>query len=335
MKEESLIFIISQPRSGSTFLQSLISNHEKVNTSSEHWLLLNFANQIKPELVSTKFSNYLAHKAFNDYKSKYPSFSFKDRFKEFILNLYSPLSENYTYVVDKTPRYWEIIEEIVETFPKSKIIVLQRNSLDVARSMVKTWGINSFNTLNNYKRDLLLAPLVLEKFVKTHKGNPNIFSITYEELVVDTEMMMKDIFNWINLDFDLSILETSKNQKIKGKFGDPYQNKEHQEDLVTDNRFEESTRFIEFLKGYANYLGANYLSKFRGYDAEFPMEASKEFNTFLNLPNSYDDDFPGANEKKLKRENEILKLENSELRNSLSYKIGRFLLSPVRFIKKM
>jgi hypothetical protein len=316
-------------------LQSLISNHEKVNTTSEHWLLLNFVNQIKPELVSTKFSNHLAQKAFDNYKNKYSSFSFKTRFKKYILEQYTPLSENFEFVLDKTPRYWEIIDEIAELFPNSRIIVLQRNPIDVAKSIAKTWGINSFNKLNNYKRDLLLAPRVLDQFIKTQEGNPNVYSLTYEELVADTETVTKDILNWINLDFESSILDTDKNEKIKGEFGDPYQNAEHQENLVTTHRFEDSERFKDFLEGYANYLGVAHLSKFKGYNVDVQLGEYKEFKNFLSLPNSYDDDFPGANEKKLIRENEILKLEISELKHSLSYKIGRFLLSPVRFIKRM
>ena len=37
---ENLIFIISQPRSGSTLLQRMLSGNKDIKTSAETWLML-------------------------------------------------------------------------------------------------------------------------------------------------------------------------------------------------------------------------------------------------------------------------------------------------------
>ena len=91
MKEENLIFIISLPRSGSTYLQSLLSNNKFINTCSEPWILLNYANQIKPSLLTCTFDNHLAVDALKNYQEKFPEIDFKDINKKFLLSLYAPL----------------------------------------------------------------------------------------------------------------------------------------------------------------------------------------------------------------------------------------------------
>ena len=152
MKEENLIFIVSQPRSGSTYLQNLLSNNKEINTCSEPWVLLNFANQIKPKLLQAKFDNELAINAFSHYQNKYSEFDFKEKQKQFLLSLYEPMFQGFNFVIDKTPRYWEILEDIVRIFPKSKVIILKRNPIDVARSMITTWKMESLQELNQFKR---------------------------------------------------------------------------------------------------------------------------------------------------------------------------------------
>ncbi|MEL6812389.1 MAG: sulfotransferase [Bacteroidota bacterium] len=333
MKEESLIFIVSQPRSGSTFLQRLISNHEKVNTTSEHWLMLNFANQLKPELVSTRFSNSLSNQAFNIYKEKYPELSFGEQMKAFILGLYDPLMKDFEFVIDKTPRYWEIIQELAQWFPKSKIIVLQRHPLDVATSMVKTWGISSLSKLNIYRRDLLLAPKELDEFLEAQKENPNIYGLTYEELLTDTEGKLKYILDWIGLDYHPSMLNVDANNKIKGAFGDPYQNKEHQESMTTNQSFEDSDQFKEFLSGYANYLGRDYFDRFKKR-ALLSVKDTSAFRNFLQLGEQYEEGFFASTDEKLEHENRKLRSDLALMKNSSSYKLGRLLLSPFRLFKR-
>ncbi|WP_189477523.1 sulfotransferase [Halioglobus pacificus] len=46
MEQTELIFLISQPRSGSTLTQRLIATHEEVFTRSEPWLMLRAAQNI-------------------------------------------------------------------------------------------------------------------------------------------------------------------------------------------------------------------------------------------------------------------------------------------------
>ncbi len=299
MKEENLIFIVSQPRSGSTYLQNLLSNNEETNTCSEPWLLLNFANQMKPELIKAEFDNKLAVDAFKDYLYKYPNFDFSKIQKQFLLSLYNPMFDGYKLVIDKTPRYWEILDEIVAIFPKSKIIILKRNPIDVAKSIITTWNIPSLEKLYYFKRDLLLAPKQIQSFFSQHGNSHNIYMIRYEDLVANTATEVKKIYKWIGLKYDASVLEISKNQKYKGRYGDPYQNSNNSYASVKEesNSKKLDIKFKDFLIGYNHFFGSDFLEKYGNYHQNgFELKKTRSFIYFMFI------DECNIKKKSLKRE---------------------------------
>ena len=274
MKENQLILIASQPRAGSTYLQNLLSNNEFVNTCSESWLLLNFANQIKPELINATFDNNLAQRAFKDYLNKF-NIDFLKKQKQYLFSLYDPMLEGYSFIVDKTPRYWEILDEMIIFFPKSKIIIIRRNPLDVLKSMITTWDISSIERLNEYRNDLLKAPFVIDNFINKHRENDNVIVVDYEKLINDKEYYTKELYSKIGLPYDNSALDTSKNSKYKGHFGDPYQNN-------LPKKRHDIPNFLEaFITGYANYLGEDFFIK-HNYKFENSKQ-TRSFDYFLQL----------------------------------------------------
>lgn len=288
MKEENLIFIVSQPRAGSTYLQNLLSNNRQTNTCSEPWILLNFANQLNPKLTTTEFDNKLAADAFKDYLQKYEELDYQKVQKEFILNLYKPLFNGYEFVIDKTPRYWEILDELVVLFPKSKIIILKRNPLDVAKSMIKTWNINTFKKLAHFKRDLLLAPPHLKNFSDKHKNNVNVYSLRYEDLIANTTVEVKKLYDWCGIAYDEAVLDTSKNEKYKGKYGDPYQNSKlgYSHSKAESQTKELTNEFVGFLRGYANYLREDFLMEYGNYNVkDLKPKKTRAFSIFVHYSN--------------------------------------------------
>ncbi|WP_081212329.1 sulfotransferase family protein [Salegentibacter sediminis] len=283
MEEQNLVFIISQPRSGSTFLQNLLSNNTEVNTCSESWLLLNFANQIKPSLLSASFNNILAGKAFGNYVND-QKIDFTKKQKDFILELYRPLQEGYKLVIDKTPRYWEILEEVQQLFPESRIILLKRNPIDVASSIMKTWHIKSLSQLStNYNRDLLIAPGKIHSFSLSNKTNKNVYVLRYEDLVGDTQTETEKIYNWLGIKYSSEVLDLDQNKKYKGEFGDPYQNsdKDYEEIKATSDLVELNKIQKNFIKGYAHYLGEDFLKEYGNYEFE-DQKKTVEFAYFIH-----------------------------------------------------
>ena len=266
LKEENLIFIISQPRAGSTFLQRLLSNNEFVNTTSEPWILLQCASILKPELLNATFSNKHAQRASNEYKKASPAVDFQKKEKEYILSLYQPMAQGYTYVIDKTPRYWELVNEIPKLFPNAKIIILKRNPEDVLRSIIKTWQLKSVKELSRFKRDLLLAPIELQAFLEKNQNNPNVLAVTYEALKQDLSAQTEAIYHWLQIPYSQEVLDIEQNHKAKGVFGDPYQNSNaphtKETSLNSENRL--SKKQENFISAYLNFLGQPFLNKY-GY----------------------------------------------------------------------
>ncbi|MEH6764509.1 MAG: sulfotransferase [Aequorivita antarctica] len=317
MKEEQLIFIISQPRSGSTYLQNLLSNNTEVNTCSEPWLLLYFANQIKPSLLSADFNNQKTEEAFQEYLSKFPQLNFEATFKDFLLKLYAPMYQGFTYVIDKTPRYWELIEELPILFPKSKILIIKRNPVDVLISIIKTWNLNTLRDLNEYRNDILLAPHKIQSFVRTQKNNPNVCVVKYEDVIDNPQEIVKNLYQWIGLEYSDAVLQTGNNEKYKGKFGDPFQNADAEPGLLRQHskKMEINPKMQEFIMGYKEFLSSDFLKEYGSYSVE-GGQRTDIFNTFLN-----------------NKQEVSVNTELQYLKNSTSFKLGRLILAPYRIIK--
>jgi len=319
MEEHKLVFIISQPRSGSTYLQNILSNNENVNTCSEPWILLNFTNFIKPELLQATYNYKWANLAFNDFLDKYPSIELSKRLKKVILDLYEPMAEGYDLVIDKTPRYWEILEEIMELFPKSKIIILKRHPMDVAVSIIKTWKITSLAKLSRFRRDLLLAPTVLHNFSERQLKNPRVYSLKYEDLINNKAEEVENLYNWLGLTYTHNVLKTDKNKKYKGLYGDPFQN-----NLATSNTIVNQLKdkplskdFEDFKVGYQHYLTPEFLNEYGNYSSGKGSETPffKKFQYYdMNL--------------------ERLNSKYSHIKNSSSFKIGQLILYPLIVLRK-
>lgn len=275
MKEEQLIFIASQPRAGSTYLQNVLSNNALTNTVSESWIMLSLAPILKPKLIyNSSYDHEWTMIAISHYESK-TGMDLKNEVKSLALKMYESLLKDYNYVIDKTPRYWEILDELVELFPESKIVIVKRNPLDVVKSIITTWNKNSIEELNKYRSDLLRAPYVIDAFLEKHKENKNVIGVYYQDIIDNRSDVIKELYKKLNLPYNDSVLDTSKNDKYKGGFGDPYQN------TKTKLHRNIPSHLRAFIAGYAHYLGKEYLSKHNyHYDK---LKKTKSFNYFLDL----------------------------------------------------
>ncbi|MCU4175093.1 sulfotransferase family protein [Carboxylicivirga sp. N1Y90] len=298
MTDKNLIFIVSQPRSGSTLLQALLSNNNHVATVSEPWLLLPFFTYNKPELGLAKYSSRLAYEGINDFKSKINKEKFDNDLSNFLLNQYEQIrTKNESYILDKTPRYYEILNEITYHFPNAKIIILKRNPFAVLSSIIKTWNQDSLQKLLFHKRDILVAPKLLHQFTIEQKKNRNVVSIQYEELLSNPEHHTKQLYKWLNLPYNAEILNYSNNLKFKGKMGDPtgiiankIPNSSHI-DLWKETYNEK--KWKDFFNGYANFLGSDFLNAYGEYD-QINERFSKKFDQFIKQSkwNFYESEIP-------------------------------------------
>ena len=283
-----LLFIASQPRSGSTLLQSLLSNNNFVSTTSEPWLLLPFISYNRPDLQKGVFNSNLAKIGIEDYINKFSLNNyFKEEIQKFIDRLYEPLSgESTKYILDKTPRYYEILDSIVEIFPDAKVIVLKRNPLDVLKSIISTWDVENFPQLSFYSRDILKAPFLMQQFIEKNKTNDNVREVLYENLTKSPEDEIAKLYKWLDIEFDSSVLDYKKNNKTEGVMGDKVG--VYKYDKVINHQgnrkelLDKSSFWKAFFQGYTAYLGADFLCKYGDYLGE-TVKKTKVFKDFLFL----------------------------------------------------
>ena len=283
----NFVFIVSQPRSGSTLLQSLVSNSEYVNTASEPWLLLPFLSYARPDVQLATYNSSLAKEGINEFVETYCDDEFfKGSLKAFFERVYSVLAnENVKYILDKTPRYYEILPLITEFFPDAKIIVLKRNPLSVLLSIMDSWNVRTFPELSFYERDILNAPFLIQDFIEQNRGNPNVLECFYEKLTMDPAEEVQRIYKWLEIPYSPSILDYLTNKKMQGAMGDKVGFILH--DKIVKGKPVEIEQLDSFWKnfsrGYLAYLKPDFLQRYGDYRYNFEFYPTKAFNQFLFL----------------------------------------------------
>jgi hypothetical protein len=266
------IFIISQPRSGSTLFQKLLHNHNDIATTGETWALLpilygDVLNNVRLN-DNLAFDGPLTEKAIRYSLSELSNPN--EVIKEAFLNAYSTIctkhsnEQNAKYFLDKTPRYYYIIDEIIKHFQAAKILLLLRNPLSVLSSILNTWVDNDYSLLAHYQDDLLLAPKILAETLK--KNHTNIYPVYYEQLINAPTNQLKNICNFLNIDFNDALLKPNKEKKWF--FGDQTTIYKQNQILKNDQKLKlkiKSRQDWRLHSDYLDYLGPD-LMKSLGYD---------------------------------------------------------------------
>ncbi len=267
--EKKLIFIISLPRSGSTLLQRMLSAHHQVCSTSECWFLLPLIYMQKEKGVMTEYGHAGSYKAIQDLCRELPGQ--EDDFNESIQlaasHLYKKLApaEN-TFFLDKTPRYYLIIPEILRLFPDAKFIFLNRNPLAILSSVIHTWCKGRLRLHRNYI-DLISGPELMAKGWDL-LGKDRAIQISYEDLLQDPELTMEIVCTYLDIKMEPEMLHDFNKVLLKGSQGDKsYLKKRDSLDQASLLKWRDTfnTRFRKrFALNYLNTLGESVTSS-NGY----------------------------------------------------------------------
>jgi len=221
---ENLVFIISQPRSGSTMLQRMLGGHPEVCTTSEPWLLLNPARILAARCSLDGLETEYARENVQRFLSKIKNG--KNEYRKASRKMYSYLYNKFVenrgarIFVDKTPRYAYVLSEIVKIFPRSTYIILYRNPLSVLFSI-----INSFTgyrgdlfTKHYHADDLLEVPSILTKEI--YKKKDNFYTTHFEKIVKNPQKEVSRLLTKIGAKNDTKLVEYKDNDLPKWRFGD-------------------------------------------------------------------------------------------------------------------
>jgi hypothetical protein len=225
------LFIIGSPRSGTTFLASLLKPTE-YGAPFETQFILKYYEKIKEYGDITQLPNLT--KLLNDISSeraisqwKVPlvakeikddlddSYNYNDVVDAICLKLMG--SKNKGKWGDKTPHYILKLKQLITLYPEAKYLYIVRDGRDVALSLLKKpWGPNNIYKCaeqwveaNNNAQQLLLNDL---------KEKGQILFIKYEELLEKTEDECRRIYKF--LDDDIENHRTMVNELISKTMSD-------------------------------------------------------------------------------------------------------------------
>jgi len=270
-KELKPIFIFCLPRSGSTLLQKILMTHPKIHSVSEPWIILPLVGMFKKRGTLTNYNHKTANSAILDFIQKAGGKKqFYEKLKNFLKDLYSEVSKekkSALYFIDKTPRYYFIIDEINRIFPDAKFIFLLRNPIALFSSIVKTFSKNSLRINYSYV-DLFLGPdYLLENYKKIKQKS---IKLTYERLIKNPEQQLKKISEYLGVEFKDFNIKNYINIELNGKMGDKtgigkYKSissesvEKWKEECLSAYRKRVFLKYIDFLKD--DYLKLNGVSR--------------------------------------------------------------------------
>lgn len=210
------------PRSGSTLLQKLLMSHEDVSSCSEPWFLLNLAGLNDYESVSSAYSSQTLRSAVGDLISLMPNKEqdWYRHIRDFSTSVYSDLSDsNARYFIDKTPRYFLIVDFIKKIYPDAKLIFLFRNPVEIVASYMSSFSHGDIGNFDNYDNDFKLGFSAIANGYKKYKSDS--YLVGYDDLVGDgKEEVIRSLFSFLELKNDGEAIVKYQKQKLNGSFGD-------------------------------------------------------------------------------------------------------------------
>ena len=201
----SPIFIVGMPRSGTTLVEQIISNHNKVFGAGEVDYI--------PDLMNKRFSNTnksLFFKEILDFNAN----DFKKVGNDYHLKMKN-ISNNSERTTDKLPINFLSIGFIKLILPRSKIIHCYRNSKDTCLSIFKNhFPGGKVNFAYNIDEIVKYFNLYYDLMDYWNNLLPNfVYNLNYENLILNTESEIRKLLQFSNLNWTDNCLNFHKNKK--------------------------------------------------------------------------------------------------------------------------
>jgi protein-tyrosine sulfotransferase len=223
---ENLVFLLSLPRSGSTILSLLLGSHSRVLCPPEPWFLLRLSSlgtetsgvsRFDDNLAAIGSAAFLASADLNDSARAFARAAYNMKLRKHKKEIF----------VDKTPRYYHILQFIDRLFPESKKVWLKRNPLDIAASYKSQWNVQMDVITGKHPSpasfDFSVGLFELSSYFS--KPSPNKFQICYEDLVQSPVKYLKMLCAFLKVRFEDGMLRFNENKEAiaehtRSPFGD-------------------------------------------------------------------------------------------------------------------
>jgi hypothetical protein len=239
------IFVVGNSRSGTTLMGSILGLNREVFTFEElHFFgylwseteAQNLLNREQAEALAarllaiqdTDFISYRNPKLFTEEAQKILAridkleFNATDILREFLL--YVAQKNGKTIPCEQTPRNVLYLQEILKLYPHCHIINMVRDPRDVLLSQKYKWKIRFLGASNIPYREALRSwanyhPITISKLwnvsinaVDRVEDRSSILTIRFEDLIADTENIVRQVCDFIDLEFAPEMLEVSQSE---------------------------------------------------------------------------------------------------------------------------
>ncbi|MCP4535630.1 MAG: methyltransferase domain-containing protein [Chloroflexi bacterium] len=207
---EHILFIISLPRSGSTLVQHILASHSTVAATAEPWILYPSALALRSQALSADYNANIGYIALTDFLKQLDGGQdeYYAAVRKMALHLYNAflIQHGKERFLDKTSRYYLILPELFQIFPKAKYIFLLRNPLAVFTSFLESMVSRNWTSLGRpgIRNDLLDGYQLVRQGIR-YFGDDAIV-VKYEDLVNDPETVVQRMCKCLDLEFELEML---------------------------------------------------------------------------------------------------------------------------------
>ena len=204
-RDNTPIFILGMPRSGTTLVEQILSSHSDVYGGDE----LNFL----PDILKESFTTSDNKISFSKFK-KLNKIELEKIGEKYIKNLkaLSPVSKK---ISDKLPINFKWIGLIKLILPNSKIIHCNRNSKDVCLSIFKNYFVSDkLKYAYNLKELTEFYKLYSNLMKHWEKTLPKfIYNIKYENIIHNPDREFKRLLKACDLGWDANCLKFYENKR--------------------------------------------------------------------------------------------------------------------------
>ncbi len=202
--DNNIIFILGMPRSGTSLVEQIISSHKNVFGGGELPILPNI---IKDNLINDE-KNFK-----KDFFEIINNPTNQNNMREKYINFIKNFKYTQQYITDKAPLNFRWIGFINLIFPNTKIIHCTRDPKNNCLSMFKNLFEGGLNFTYS-QEDLVKYYKNYQDLMNFWKSKyPNkILDVGYENLIENSEIEIKKIIKFCNLEWDENCLSFHKNK---------------------------------------------------------------------------------------------------------------------------
>ncbi len=202
--DETPVFILGMPRSGSTLVEQILASHSLVFGAGELKDLSSLANTIRSKRRGNKFPECVSD--LNEEELFALGSKYLDRLRKH--------SDINRFITDNMPHNFQLIGLIKVILPKARVIHCMRDPMDNCYSIFK----KNFAEEHKYAYEMMelgqYYNLYLDLMDHWRKSIPDfIYDIRYEELVFNQEEQTKKLLNYCKLPWEESCLSFHKTKR--------------------------------------------------------------------------------------------------------------------------